>query len=110
MTPVIVPLMAHLLFLALLPPLLLLFLITCFAMIQSPHSHTPGTSACGWLFHESDVFDKDRLAQLLTLLAPYVLRLKGIFRWVCGSRLRWGPAWSSDSGVQPLPEYMPQWV
>lgn len=39
-----------------------------------------GHIACGWLFHVSDVFDRQRLIQVLCEVRPHVLRLKGIFR------------------------------
>ncbi len=41
-------------------------------------SHGQGQWACGWIFSPNDVFDRDRLLDLLGYLRP-VLRLKGVF-------------------------------
>lgn len=38
-----------------------------------------GYDACGWIFHVDDVFDRDKLLDLLGYVNP-VVRLKGIFR------------------------------
>jgi hypothetical protein len=37
-------------------------------------------SSCGWVFHESDVFDRQQLLALLQGLQPVVARIKGVFR------------------------------
>jgi G3E family GTPase len=39
----------------------------------------PGHDACGWIFHVDDIFDRDRLLDLLGYVHP-IVRLKGIFR------------------------------
>jgi hypothetical protein len=39
-----------------------------------------GCSSCGWLFDQQDMFDQKLLLQLLQLLQPHVVRLKGVFR------------------------------
>lgn len=36
--------------------------------------------SCGWVSHESDVFDRERLLQVLQALQPVVARMKGVFR------------------------------
>lgn len=37
-------------------------------------------SSCGWVFHESDLFDREGLLQVLQALQPVVARVKGVFR------------------------------
>jgi hypothetical protein len=39
-----------------------------------------GCSSCGWVFDQQDMFDQKLLLQLLQLLQPHVMRLKGVFR------------------------------
>jgi hypothetical protein len=39
-----------------------------------------GCSSCGWVFDQQDMFDQTLLLQLLQLLQPHVMRLKGVFR------------------------------
>lgn len=39
----------------------------------------PGYDACGWIFHVDDVFDRDKLLDLLGYVHP-IVRLKGVFR------------------------------
>jgi len=39
----------------------------------------PGYDACGWIFHVDDIFDRDRLLDLLGYVQP-IIRLKGVFR------------------------------
>lgn len=48
-------------------------------------AEAPEQTACGWVFHPSDVFEGVGLLSLLKALAalPCVLRLKGVFRCVC---------------------------
>ena len=43
-----------------------------------PNSGT-GFEACGWVFHVDDIFDRDKLIDLLGMVRP-VARLKGVFR------------------------------
>ena len=39
----------------------------------------PDYDACGWIFHVDDIFDRDKLLDLLGYVHP-ILRLKGVFR------------------------------
>ena len=39
----------------------------------------PGYDACGWIFHVDDIFDRDKLLDLLGYVHP-IVRLKGVFR------------------------------
>jgi len=39
----------------------------------------PEYDACGWIFHFDDIFDRDKLLDLLGYVRP-IIRLKGIFR------------------------------
>jgi hypothetical protein len=39
-----------------------------------------GCSSCGWVFDQGDMFDQVLLLQLLQLVQPCVMRLKGVFR------------------------------
>lgn len=39
----------------------------------------PGYDACGWIFHVDDIFDRDKLLDLLGYVNP-IVRLKGVFR------------------------------
>ena len=39
----------------------------------------PGYDACGWIFHNDDVFDREELLDLLAHVHP-IVRLKGVFR------------------------------
>uniref|UniRef100_A0A383VMH9 CobW/HypB/UreG nucleotide-binding domain-containing protein n=1 Tax=Tetradesmus obliquus TaxID=3088 RepID=A0A383VMH9_TETOB len=39
-----------------------------------------GCGSCGWVFDQQDIFDQVLLLQLLQLVQPAVLRLKGVFR------------------------------
>lgn len=48
---------------------------------------SPEFTACGWMFHPDDGFDKARLAMLLAALQGHVVRMKGIFRQVAGAWL-----------------------
>ncbi|QEG22643.1 CobW family GTP-binding protein [Mariniblastus fucicola] len=38
-----------------------------------------GYDACGWIFHVDDIFDRDKLLDLLGYVRP-IVRLKGVFR------------------------------
>jgi G3E family GTPase len=55
--------------------------------VQRPADATTNTSssggqttACGWVFHGDDRFDRPRLLALLRQLSPHVARVKGVFR------------------------------
>ncbi len=39
----------------------------------------PSYDACGWIFHVDDIFDRDKLLDLLGYVHP-IVRLKGVFR------------------------------
>ncbi|MGF1581482.1 MAG: CobW family GTP-binding protein [Gemmataceae bacterium] len=39
----------------------------------------PGYDACGWIFHVDDIFNRDKLLDLLGYVHP-IVRLKGVFR------------------------------
>ena len=39
----------------------------------------PGYDACGWIFHVDDIFDREKLLDLLGYVKP-IVRLKGVFR------------------------------
>ena len=42
-------------------------------------NNDPGFDACGWIFHIDDIFDRDKLLDLLGYVHP-IVRLKGVFR------------------------------
>lgn len=42
-------------------------------------NHDQEHHACGWVFHVDDVFERDRIFELLESIHP-IARLKGIFR------------------------------
>ncbi len=72
-----------------------------------------GKFACGWVFHECDVFDRDEIIDLLAGLHP-ILRLKGVFHcsddwWSIqrrGSDTQFQrTAWRRDSRVEIITEF-----
>ncbi|MBL8817401.1 MAG: GTP-binding protein [Planctomyces sp.] len=72
-----------------------------------------GKFACGWVFHEADVFDRDEIIDLLAGLHP-ILRLKGVFHcsddwWSIqrrGSDTTFQrTAWRRDSRVEIITEF-----
>ena len=42
-------------------------------------NNAPGYDACGWIFHVNDIFNRDKLLDLLGHVHP-IVRLKGVFR------------------------------
>ena len=59
-----------------------------------------GYDACGWIFHVDDVFDRDKLLDLLGYAQP-VVRLKGVFRcaddWWMINRAKDGTSYASSA-------------
>lgn len=71
-----------------------------------------GKSACGWIFSNEEIFDRDSLFDFLSSLKP-ILRVKGIFRcdedWLMfnrvGSTFSFGPsAYRRDSRLEIIVE------
>ncbi len=60
----------------------------------------PGYDACGWIFHLEDVFDRDKLLDLLGYVHP-IVRLKGVFRceddWWMINRAKDGTRYSTSA-------------
>ncbi len=60
----------------------------------------PGYDACGWIFHVDDIFDRDRLLDLLGYVQP-IVRLKGVFRcqddWWIINRAKDGTSYATSA-------------